>query len=263
MYGEDDDAFDAAVREFLAGGVARGERLLCVGERVIESLDGGIAPLGDTDALIADGALSTLTLAEAYEATGTFTPEAQFAFYDEATRTAIADGYRGLRVVADVGGLAVDPGTRDVLIRWEHLADEYMAQGSGMSAMCTYHRGIPQAALAAATSVHPLVHAPEAPPPFQVFFDDDRVALVGSVDTFGADRLARVLASSPVSGDRAVLDLGRLEFVDVAGSRVIAHWAQDLDRRSLPLEVRGASPLLRRMWQVLGLGDVAAVRFAA
>ena len=32
---DDDAAFDAAVRAFLAGGVSRGERLLCVGERVI------------------------------------------------------------------------------------------------------------------------------------------------------------------------------------------------------------------------------------
>ena len=37
---EDDAAFDHAAREFLAGGLARGERLLCVGERVIDSLPG-------------------------------------------------------------------------------------------------------------------------------------------------------------------------------------------------------------------------------
>jgi hypothetical protein len=32
--------------------------------------------------------------------------------------------------------------------------------------------------------------------------------------------------------------------------------------RSLPVEVRGASPLFRRIWQVLGLGELAAVGFA-
>jgi anti-anti-sigma regulatory factor len=259
---DDDGDFDAAVRAFLAGGLARGERLLCVGERVIDSLAGGAtAPLGDTHALQAQGVLRTLTLAEAYAATGSFTPEAQLAFYDEATRSAIADGYRGLRVVADVGGLAADPQTRDVLMRWEHLADEYMAQGSGMTAMCTYRRDLPVAALAEATSVHPLVHAPDGHPAFQVFFDDHRVAVTGSVDTFSADRLARILASSPVPGQGAVLDLEHVEFVDVAASRTIARWAHDLDARSLPLEVRGASPLLRRMWEVLGLERIAPVTF--
>jgi anti-anti-sigma factor len=92
-------------------------------------------------------------------------------------------------------------------------------------------------------------------------YDEDRVALSGSLDTFSADRLARVLASTPVSGDGAVLDLEDVDFVDVAGSRVIARWAQGLDARSLPLEVRGASPLLRRMWQVLDLARIAPVTF--
>lgn len=258
---DDDGDFDVAVRMFLAGGLARGERLLCVGERVIEPLAGATAQLGDTDGLRAEGVLQTLTLAEAYAATGTFTPEAQLEFYERATRAAIADGYEGLRVVADVGGLAERADTREVLLRWEHLADEYMARGSGMTAMCTYRRDLPGAALSEAAAVHPLVHAP-ATPPFQIFFDGGHVALSGSVDTFGADRLARVLASSSVSGERAVLDLALVDFVDVAASRVIARWAQDLDARSLPLEVRGASPLLRRMWQVLGLERLAPVTFA-
>ena len=69
---EDDAAFDAAAREFLAGGLARGERLLCVGERVIEGLRApGARDLSD---LIAEGTVETLTLAEAYEAAGPFLP---------------------------------------------------------------------------------------------------------------------------------------------------------------------------------------------
>lgn len=259
---DDDGDFDRAVRTFLAGGLARGERLLCVGERVIESLAGNAAPLGDTEALKAEGALGTLTLAEAYAATGTFTPEDQLAFYTAATRRAIEDGYRGLRVVADVGGLAADPETRAGLLRWEHCADEYMAAGHGMSAMCTYRRDLPAAALSEAMSVHPLVHAPDGPPPFQLFFDGGHVTLAGSVDAFDADRLARVLEASPVGGKRAVLDLRPAEFLGVAACRVIARWGQVLAAREVALEVRGASPLVRRMWHVLALGTVAPVAFA-
>ncbi|MFD2090917.1 MEDS domain-containing protein [Blastococcus deserti] len=264
VYDDDDAGFDAAVRQFLAGGLARGERLLCVGERIIESLAGNAAPLGNTEELRAGGVLGTMTLGEAYAATGSFTPEAQLAFYDAATRRALDDGYRGLRVVADVGGLAADASTRAGLIRWEHVADEYMAHGPGMSAMCTYRRDLPEAALAEATSVHPLVHAPDVASPFQVFFEDGHVAVAGSVDTFSADRLARVLTASPVGAHGAVLDLRLLEFVDVAASRVIARWAQALADRPVPLtlEVRGASPLVRRMWRVLALDELAPVTFA-
>jgi anti-anti-sigma regulatory factor len=260
VYDEDDASFDRAVRRFLAGGLERDERLLVVGERVIASLGAAGDGIGDAAALIATGALRTLTTAEAYEAAGDLVAGTQRTFYDAATRAALADGYSGLRVVAEVSPLAEDAGTRATLVEWEHLADEYAAEGSGFTAMCAYSSRLSAQALADVATVHPLVHA-DAVPPFQVFFDDDRLALTGSVDTFSADRLARVLASSPVGDDGAVLDLGQVEFVDIAASRVIARWAQDLEARSLPLEVRGASPLLQRMWEVLGLTQVAPVAF--
>ncbi len=41
----DDDAFDRAVGRFLTGGLDRGERLLVVGNRVIDSVHGGAAGL--------------------------------------------------------------------------------------------------------------------------------------------------------------------------------------------------------------------------
>jgi hypothetical protein len=262
VYDQDDASFDRAVRTFLAGGLDRGERLLCVGERVIHSISTDADGFAGAEALIAGGTLHTVTTAEAYEAAaGTFVPGEQRAYYDAATREAIADGYTGLRVVAEVTALAADPATRPTLLQWELLADDVIAEG-GFTAMCAYSGALPGPALADVATVHPLVNTPAGTPPFQVFFDDDQVALTGSVDSFSADRLARVLASSPVSDQGAVLDLGRVEFVDVAASRVIARWAQDLNARSLPLEVRGASPLLRRMWQVLALSDIAPVRFA-
>ena len=53
-----------------------------------------------------------------------------------------------------------------------------------------------------------------------------------------------------------------VEFLDVAACRVLARWAGDLHDRALPLEIRDASPLLQRMWQLLALDDVAPVVFA-
>jgi hypothetical protein len=261
IYHADDADFDRAVRRFLAGGLERGERLLCVGERVIESIRTDDDGFGGVDELIARGALTALTTADAYDATDGFVPGDQRSFYDDATGAARADGFSGLRVVADVTALAAAPGTRADLLHWEHVADEYIAQRGGFTAMCAYSAGLPGETRADAAAVHPLVHSLGGIPPFQVFFDDDRVVVTGSVDTFGADRLARVLASSPVHGPRAVLDLGSVDFVDVAGARVIGRWARELGARSVALEVRDASPLFRRMWQVLALDRLAAVRF--
>jgi anti-anti-sigma factor len=259
---DDDATFDAAVREFLAGGLARGERLLCVGERVIDSLLAGASPISGVAELVADGRLQMLTLAEAYAATGSFRPERQLAFYDEATRRAVDDGYRGLRVIADVTPLAADPESRTELVRWEHLADEYVARGPGMSAMCTYRGDLPQDALTAATTSHPLVHAPSGVSPFRVFFEDGRLAVAGEVDTFHAARLAGVLAGLPVEGPVVTLDLAFLDFIDAAGCRALALWAQDLRARSITLELRDASPLVQRVWQILGLAELAPVTFS-
>jgi MEDS: MEthanogen/methylotroph, DcmR Sensory domain/STAS domain len=258
---EDDAAFDHAVAEFLAGGLQRGERLLCVGERVIESLHGIDLPAQDVAALVAAGAVQTQTLAEACAAAGPFRHGGQQAYYAAATERALAEGYRGLRVIAEVSTLAADPAIRPELVRSEHVADDFIARNGGFTAMCAYSGQLPSEALADVAAVHPVVHTPEGVPPFRIFFDDDRIMLTGSVDTFNADRLAHVLAASPVGPGGAVLDVSLLEFTDVAGCRALALWARRLADRSLPVDVRGASPLFRRMWDILAPGYYGAVVF--
>src|SRR3712207_6437577 len=115
----DDAELTATALAFLAGGLARGERLLCVGDRMAEALREHPEALGGIDALVAAGTLRILTLADVYAASGGFTAESQHAFYDEATRGALADGYTGLRVFADVTALAGAPETQAELLRWE------------------------------------------------------------------------------------------------------------------------------------------------
>jgi ABC-type transporter Mla MlaB component len=259
---DDDATFDAAVRQFLAGGLARGERLLCVGERVIDSVWADGAPVDGVESLLADGRLELLTVAQAYAATGRFAPERQLAFYDAATRRAVADGYRGLRVVAEITALAADAASRADLVRWEHLADEFMAHGSGMSAMCAYRGDLPADALSDVASVHPLVHAGQGVPSFRLFFDEASLALAGSVDTFDADRLATLLDSTPVEGPVVTLDLTFLEFIDGAGCRVLARWARELATRSIVLDLRRAPRIVQRMWALLGFSTLAPVTFS-
>jgi ABC-type transporter Mla MlaB component len=259
--GDDDAAFDDAVRAFLAGGLARGERLLIVGERTIDGARAEAGPLTGVDRLVADGTLRLMTLAEAYAATGSFSAERQLEFYDGATRRALAEGYAGLRVVAELTALAEHPQRHSELLRWEHLADRYMVEGPGMTAMCAYRGDLPPAALADVTSVHPAASAPTGMPQFRLFFDDDRLVLAGSIDVSEADRLARLLAGSR-PGPALLLDLSRLGFVDVAGCRVIARWAGDLCGHGVAVEIRGASRLFRRVWDLLELSAVASVTFA-
>jgi anti-anti-sigma factor len=257
---DDDRDLTAAIGRFVAGGMARGERVLLVGEGMLDGLGPVTRPFGGTDALVGRGALWDLT--EAYGTAGRFVPEELLAFYEGATRRAIDDGYRGLRVVAEGTALAGDPAHRRDLVRHEHLADALVARGPGFTAMCAYSCHLGQEALSDVASVHPLVHAPEGVPPFQVFFDEGRVVLTGSVDTFTADRLTAVLSDTPVDGERTVLDLGWLDFVDAAGCRVLAHWAQEVCPRPGRLRITGTSRLVERMWRLLTLDEFAPVTFS-
>ncbi|WP_431521223.1 STAS domain-containing protein [Blastococcus capsensis] len=131
-----------------------------------------------------------------------------------------------------------------------------------MTAMCAYRADLPANTLTEASAVHPVVRAPGAPPAFQVFFDQQRVVLVGDVDALGAEQLARVLATSPVTGGTCPLDVSQLQFADVAGCRAIAVWARSLTQRGVRLELWDAPALMRRTWQVLGLDEWASVSFA-
>lgn len=256
-------AFGPVARRFLADGLVRGERLVAVGEEVVDALRAGVEPLADVDGLLDRGALELLPLTAAYPAGARFVPEQQLAFYEAATRRARADGYRGIRVVADVTAIAADPGRRAALVRWEHLADEFMASGAGMSAMCAYHTSVLGADVVTdAATVHPAVHAPGAVPPFRVFHEDGRVALVGEVDTFVVDRLRQVLASSSPGRAQVTLDLSRVEFIDVAGCRAVAEWATVLRTRSAHLRLTGAPPLFRRMWRTLRFDELTGVAAA-
>jgi ABC-type transporter Mla MlaB component len=255
---DDPRDLDTAASRFLAGGLARGERLLVIGEGMIDTLHPDTLPFGGTDALLATGALEILDLSTAYVGSAQFTPERQLAFYDAATRKALEDGFTGLRVAAEASALAADPASRAILVRWEQLADGFVAGGSGFTAMCAYRSDLGTEALADVASVHPVVRGIEGEPQFQVFHDGNRLVLSGSVDTFTASRLGRVLGESSAARRPTILDLSLLEFVDVAGCRVLARWASGPGG---PLQVLGASRLVQRMWPLLGLDAVAPVSF--
>ncbi|MGY1615509.1 MEDS domain-containing protein [Geodermatophilus sp. SYSU D00691] len=259
---DDADDLAGAARRYLEEGLAAGDRLLWIGDpehaRLIRAESG---PLADVDGLIDRGELEVLDVRAGYQGSAAFVPGEQLAFYDAATRQAVADGFHGLRVVADVSDLAADPDRRADLVRWEHLADEYMASGSGMVALCAYRADLEPEALADVASVHPQVRPRDDGPPFRVWFDGGTLMVGGCVDAFGAERLGRVLGGTHVEGAVVRMDLSRLEFVDVGGCRALARWARQVQERPARVEFVGASRLLRRMWAVLGFDEHVSVAF--
>jgi ABC-type transporter Mla MlaB component len=164
-----------------------------------------------------------------------------------------------------------DPDRRSDHIRWEHLADDYMSRGNPLAAFCAYQRPvIGDAAVAALTSVHPVVREFDAAAPFRVFFDEGRLVVTGTVDTFTSDGVRDLLlASHVVSGadDTSAhcvapalnVDVSGVEFVDARGATTLAEAVRAIRTQGHDVSVAGATSMLHRIWTALHLDDVAGV----
>jgi anti-anti-sigma factor len=90
---------------------------------------------------------------------------------------------------------------------------------------------------------------------YQLSLQGDGSALVrlrGDLDMVSADELdaaaQRLLASSP---DRIVVDVSGLRFADSSAIALWVRWANAVEQ----LELRGPSPLLRRVIERMGLAE--------
>ena len=144
---ENPDQRDAIAMRFLRVGAERGEKCLYVAER---------EPPAVRAALQAPG-LEVATLRETYLQGGVFEPERMWAYWAQAAREARAQGFSGLRCIAEVDWVARGaPG----VARWmeyESRLGELAAQ-SGCTLLCQYSRALfPPWMVRDAIRTHPLV----------------------------------------------------------------------------------------------------------
>jgi anti-anti-sigma factor len=86
------------------------------------------------------------------------------------------------------------------------------------------------------------------------------VRLSGELDIAGEDRLRQVLDGLLMEHRALVLDLAALSFCDVPGVRVLAAFAQAASGTGLRVEVRGATPPVRRVLDLTRTRAVLGVR---
>ncbi|OJF11217.1 DcmR-like sensory protein [Couchioplanes caeruleus] len=191
-------AFEAAARDFLAEGVAAGERVWY------------LAPAPPRDWSFRP---ELVRLGDHYPEAGVIDPAAGVAAYAAATERALADGYLGLRVAAEATPLVRTPDQLDAFARYEHLVDRYM-RGAPFSALCGYDRvTLGDEAVDELACLHPVSAAP-----FRLFAlapGPADAGLAGELDWETHDLFARALARAdprPASGEW-VIDADRLTFI--------------------------------------------------
>jgi anti-anti-sigma factor len=102
--------------------------------------------------------------------------------------------------------------------------------------------------------VHSAQSGRDTKPQFRlVSASEETWLLAGEVDLSVSSVFAAAFAAAAALGD-CIVDVKGLEFVDVAGMRAIANVAQ---AANASVQLRGASPALRRYWHVVGLDKAA------
>jgi ABC-type transporter Mla MlaB component len=247
----DEQDFQRAAADFLADGLELGQRLLYISGAPQEHSLAALAPLGDVQGLIDRGALKVARLEDFYDVGRPIDTAVQLAKYAAATEQACGEGYTGLRVAADATALVADPHLREAHLRWESVADRYMA-ANPLAALCAYHeRFVPAELIADLQSVHPLSRDGREPPFRLSYLDGETLSLEGEVDVFTAPDLARVLDVTLLDSEPPrALDLRTLRFVDHHGVATLIDTA-----RRHTLEIQEMPALARRLAELL---DAAA-----
>jgi anti-anti-sigma factor len=235
---DDPSTYIAGAAALLAEGKRLGQKLVLFGPAGSVPL----AELGPVPALSADPR-------EAFLGRGMFDPGALIAILRGQSALAREDGYDGLCVVADLDCLLPERPAAEAIVAFELLLDRLVCELDD-TVVCAYRRAsFDTAAISGALSVHPVHSGQSEGPPFRlVYAGADTWRLTGEVDLSAASTFAIVFAAIASLGE-CVIDVTGLEFVDVAGMRIIGDAARSAQGE---VQLRGASPALRRYWRLGG-----------
>ena len=222
------------------------ERLLLVGtDADLDALRGD----DRLDRLAREGALTVETLSDVYGDGSTFDPVQQLETFTGVVREALAQGYRGLRVVADNTPLITDDETFRRWLVWEHLADQFI-DSRPVVGVCYFDRtGVDSERLDVLDTLHPISHGRQSAPPFRIFADRGILTVTGEIDEETVSTLRRALAARPRTPGGLVVDLGHADFID---HRTLQAFAE-LGTRTAPVRLVGVHATLRSLWQTLDL----------
>lgn len=187
------EAFDTLALPFLAEGAARRELLMYVSE----------SPSASTAASLLSrfgpAAVRVASVREVYGASGLVNAAAQRATFTSALADAQAAGFSGIRVAADNSALVTDERRLAAWIRWEHVADRFMAERK-VTGLCAFDsRRVDVNRLRHLSTLHPLSAASDPSPQFRLFTDGPNLALEGDIDSSAVTQIPVALEVLPPS----------------------------------------------------------------
>lgn len=251
---EDPENLRVGVRDFLAEGLAQGQRVCYVASGDPETLAEDLAGIAGLAEALTRGAAQIVPLDATYSMGTLIEPASQVHTYAAATQQALAVGFTGLRVAAEATPLVRGPRQLAAFARYEHLVDQYMTT-SPFSAMCAYDSTeLGDDRLAQLACLHPNTNC--SVPGFRLHASADVAAALGgeldpkTVSLFG---LALERADLRATDGELVIDAVTVTFMDHRNLTLLAEQAQ---QANATLVLRTAWPGLQRLVEVLGMEGV-------
>ncbi|HET9078154.1 MAG TPA: MEDS domain-containing protein [Acidimicrobiales bacterium] len=247
LYFDGPDRFDEGAVAFLDRGRRIGHRLVYCVE---DPHPGRLRALEGADELLSSGGLRLARSADAYGSGDRFDPAQQVSTFRTMLDEALRDGYSGLSVAAD--NTAQVQGDNEAMARWaeyELVIDRFIA-ANPVAGLCGIDINQVEPSRARDLAIqHPLT-CPSVNVPFRACADGAALKIAGSVDLFACPQLGRVLSVAP-RHEELVLDLSDAEFL-CHNALLLLDGMADRDR---PIRARGAGPMVRRVWTLLGLDN--------
>ncbi len=192
--------FAALAVPFLSEGAALGQRLMYVAENPDPEDMRPLAASGDAHAL------QITSIAEVYGTDGIVDPVAQRSTYAAALADAVAHGYAGLRVAAENTSLVSDDERLKAWIRWEIVADRFIAENP-ITGLCAFDKEkVNTSRLRHLATLHPLSSASSPVPQFRLISEAGVLCIEGQVDSFAVRQLWLALENLPAR-TRVLVDL--------------------------------------------------------
>ncbi|MGH3172154.1 MAG: MEDS domain-containing protein [Trebonia sp.] len=211
-------AFDELAWPFLAEGGASGELLMYIAGSPNPATASRLRDLYGAQAI------QVASISEVYGESGVVDAAAQRATFAAALTDALAAGFSGIRVAADNTALVTDEKRLAAWLRWEHVADRFMAENA-VTGLCAFDRQLVDVnQLRHLATLHPLSSSAEPEPQFRMFASSGNLWLEGQIDSFAVGELPLALDVLPPRTG-VLIDLSAARFVSrapLAGLRRLA-----------------------------------------
>ena len=248
---DDHEDLVAGACAYVAEGLAQGERVAYVSDRLPGELRHDLAGVPDLDEHLDRGGLLLVPFDALPATSPSVRPSAELPVLAAMSAEALEVGYRGLRMFANGSVRAQDPGQRAEQVRYEHLLDR-LCLAHPVTMLCAYDGGLlGEAAVAELACVHRWARGELSP--FHLSADPQAdVALSGAVDTFSAAHLVTALdrIGIPAPGEALRIDISALQFID---HRTLLALDQYAARRQATMVLQSAPSITQRLMKLTPL----------